>query len=145
MKNILNDIYQNKHHEEILKEMAHNLYSEILNICKTAANYGRREIIIDLTELPTFRWITDDKVYQYLDEELGNLLKSKNMPMYHMSWILTAEEQKIPIITARELLEAGYKVDDLGKILKILKTAKARGEVADTLQAELIWIKQKFN
>ena len=78
-------------------------------------------------------------------QECINLLKSKNMPMYHMSWILTPEEQKIPIITARELLEAGYKVDDLGKILKILKTAKARGEVADTLQAELIWIKQKFN
>ncbi len=142
MKAKLFDLSHRSNHEEILQKMAHDLYGEIIEICKRLANYGEHEATINLECLETFKWVKDDHVYPYLNALLikEGLLKKIECKNYSLSW----NDGGITVfITARDLIQLGFKPDEqMGIILKELKTAKVNGEVANTMQAEIMWIKR---
>lgn len=134
-------------HEEILKKMASDLYDEMIKICERVADYGENETSIIVESLETFKWIKDDHVYLYLNAILikEGLLRKIEFPIYHLTWHLLPEESKMPRITARDLIQLGFKPnEEMGMILKDLKTAKVNGEVANTIQSEILWIKKNF-
>ena len=65
-----------------------------------------------------------------------------------ISWKPLAEEEQVPILTARELVQAGYNPGDgdlFKRILQALQKAIVRGEVRnDLIQAQIIWVNEHF-
>jgi hypothetical protein len=142
MKGLLFDQSKRFEHEQILKNIAQDLYEEMISICKRMARYGKLEVVIDIKTLNTFQYIENPNVYRYLREMLGDLVLLITDGKYYLSWAI--HEVEIPHITSRDLIELGYPLDMFGGILKELKSAKAKKEVAHTLQAEILWIKKTF-
>jgi hypothetical protein len=144
MKAKLFNLSHHTSHQEILQKMASDFYEEILEICKRTASYGLDEITINLEDLKTFKWVKDNHVYSHLDTILTRegLLKKLEFPNYSLSW---SDGGITVFITARDLIQLGIKPDEqMGIILKELKTAKVNGEVANTKQAEIMWLKESL-
>lgn len=144
MKAKLFNLSHHTSHQEILQKMASDLYEEILEICKRVASYGQDEVVINVEDLKTFKWVKDNHVFSHLDTILTKegLLKKLEFPNYSLSW---SDGGITVFITARDLIQLGFKPDEqMGIILKDLKTAKVNGEVANTKQAEIMWIKKEL-
>lgn len=146
MKGQLFNLSHSMGHEEVLKEIAMDLYHDMIKQCKKAAKYGNNEIEINVTTLKTYKWTEDEKIYQHLNSMLSkeSLLKKIVFPVYLLSWLLSPEEEKMPRVTTRDLVDAGYRPEQFGTILKGLKTAMVNGYTVGNLQSELIWVKNNF-
>jgi hypothetical protein len=108
---------------------------------KQAALYGETHIMCPLPLHPD----------EYVELQVLKLLAKDGLCINAqgaISWKPTIEEEQIPLLTARELVQAGYNPGDgdlFKRILQGLQTAIARGEVRnDLLQAQIIWVNENF-
>jgi len=139
-------------HEEALNRIAYDLFNEMYTLCAKSARYGQKSIKIMLCDLPTHRWIPGGSSEEHVKTRLLKLIRSEHLlksctpgGLYELSW--EKEPDRIPVLRASDLIEAGYPIDEerFGTILKALKRAILEGHVPGrTLQAELLWIKSAF-
>ena len=150
MKGQLHQEAINVDHEEILLRIAYDLFNEMYTICRKAARYGLFSHKILLTSLPSYQWIPAgglERVQMHLDKLLNSeklLYSHSNSGLYELAW---KEYGRLPILTSRDLIEAGYKINEakFGIILKELKMAILDGHIkGETPQAELLWVKSAF-
>lgn len=131
MKGLLFEQSKRSNDEEIAKYE----FNKIMEKCKKAARYGRTELIVEAS-------MNNKHLHDLLIKE--DLLVKTEGRSYYLSWNIPPEEVKMPLITTRDLIELGLPVDKFGIILSELRMAKAKKEVANTLQAEIIWVKKIF-
>lgn len=133
-------ISQQTSHQEAIEYQAKVLYRKFVKEMKRAAHCGQTEI-----QAPTPH--PDDYVQGFFLQMLqkDGLHVSPNGTV---SWQPSASEEQVPILTARELVQAGYNPADgdlFKRILHALNQAIARGEVRnDLIQAQLIWVREHF-
>jgi hypothetical protein len=140
----------NTDHEQSLTNIAYDLFNEMFTICRKAARYGMSSTKIRLSELPTHAWIAPYslehvkvRLMRLIQSE--QLLKSYSGDLYELSW--EKAQDRVPILCARDLIEAGYPINEekYGIILRELKRAILEGHIpGQTIQAELLWVKRAF-
>jgi hypothetical protein len=141
-------------HEESLNQMALSLFEKIHKTMKTLARWGYSEITINLSEMKLFTYIHPD-LHEQVRERLLKILNERsffvkicNPTDWIIYWKPLPTESKVPRLTSRDLIQAGYNPAQgslFSDILQGLRTAILKGEVSnDTLQANLLWVKEKF-
>lgn len=128
-------------HQESIEHRAATIYRKLVKKMRQAALYGETEIQAPPTH-------PDEYVQLAFLKMLHKAGLAINAHGY-ISWKPTPAEEEIPILTARELVQAGYDPSDgdlFKRILHALQQAIARGEVRnDLLQAQVIWVNENFD
>lgn len=128
-------ISQQTSHQEAIEYEAKIKYRKFVKEMKRAAHCGRHEIAAPVD--------CSDAFLQMLHKDGLQVSASGTV-----SWRPSASEEEVPVLTARELVQAGYNPADgdlFKRILHALNQAIARGEVRnDLVQAQLLWVRQHF-
>ncbi len=128
-------ISQQTSHQEAIEYEAKIMYRKFVKEMKRAAHCGRHEI-----QAPSEY---SDAFLKMLHKD-GLYISESNT----VSWRPSASEEEMPVLTARELVQAGYNPADgdlFKRILHALNEAIARDEVRnDLVQAQLIWVREHF-
>ena len=105
---------------------------------KRAALYGETEI----------EFIPPDD--EYVTKQISILLFKDGFTLDGtiLSWKPLPESQIVPLLTTRELIQAGYDPSDgdlFKRILDGLKTAIIKGQVSnDVIQGQIVWVNEHF-
>ena len=131
---------QQTSHQETVENRAATIYRKLVKRMKQAANYGETEL-----EAPPPH--ENEYVQTALERMLcrdGLFINTNGI----ISWKPLPAEEQIPVLTARDLIQAGYDPSDgdlFRRILFKLKEAIVRGEVPhDVLQAQIVWVSANF-
>jgi hypothetical protein len=140
-------------HEESLDQMARSLYEKLMKKINTLASWGYSEFTFEPGELSLFKYIHID-LHETVKTRLYKLFTEKSLAVkmdeevWTVFWKPTPSESKVPRLTSRDLIQAGYNPAQgalFKEILEGLRGAILRNEVSnDTLQANLIWVKERF-
>lgn len=140
-------------HEESLNQMAQSLYEKIMKKMNILALWGYSDFTFEPNELKLFKYIHTD-LHETIKERLCKLFTEKAFIVkigskeWTIFWKPTPNESKVPRLTSRDLIQAGYNPAQgtlFKDILEGLRGAILRDEVSnDTLQANLLWVKEKF-
>lgn len=138
-------------HEESVDQMAQSVFKKIYKKIRTFAGWGYADVAIFLPELKLFKFIHPD-LHETVRTRALNLFKEQSFAikdvdgLWYISW--RPSESKVPRLTSRDLIQAGYNPAHgtlFKDILQGLRTAILKEEVSnDTLQANLIWVKENF-
>ena len=131
---------QNISQKDAIENQAATIYIKLIKQMKQAALYGR-------TECPA---PPIDTLDSYVKDAVIRLLARDGLTINRgvISWKPRPQEEQIPLLTARELVQAGYNPGDgdlFNQILQKLREAIARGEVSnDIIQGQIIWVNEHF-
>jgi glycine/D-amino acid oxidase-like deaminating enzyme len=128
-------------HQQGIEHRAATIYRKLIKRAKQAALYGECELSVtvplhhdEYVEMAVLKRLAKDGLH----------VNARGA----ISWKPSAEEEQVPLLTARELVQAGYNPGDgdlFKRILQSLQKAIARGEVRnDLLQAQIIWVNEHF-
>ena len=138
-------------HEESLNQMAISLFEKIHKTMKTLARWGYSEMKLNFLEMKLFNYIHPD-LHEQVRDRLVKVFHERSFTVNTKDWIVywkpLPNESKVPRLTSRDFIQAGYNPAQgslFNDILQGLRTAILKGEVSnDTLQANLLWVKEKF-
>lgn len=118
-------------HEQAQLNRATDEFNRLKALCEREARYGNYTLTVEPVHLSPqlIQMLRDAGIYEAQVPPIG----------VKLSWI---RPNRTPLLTGRDLIDAGYSYNDLGTIHEALTRAIAEGRVAHTIQAELFWVKE---
>ena len=140
-------------HENGLEKIAVDCYNDLLTQMQQIASYG----LLKYTFKLKFVYIPkgcEDRVMHYFIKKLESAgFKPEDYQIagnetIEICWKPPSHDIRIPRVTARDLIQAGYDPADqalFGRILKGLREALGNGQVSsESVTAQLYWIKENY-
>jgi hypothetical protein len=156
--------FENNSEESQLKNLCSDLLRKMFKHMERVACYGSTQAVFDMKPHETTykeKGIIFDKNLSYHLQQFGRekvlgMLKKRlsHLTLVEMDeerfWLIswkTQQQEKYTILTARDLVQAGYdpsQGDLFKRILVKLQFAILDGKVGETKQSQLSWIKRNF-
>jgi hypothetical protein len=154
-KKLLQELSNDVPHEEVLRKIAIDSYGKLMKHLKNIAVYGYKETRMNIiaTLRPMKNIPNTSGVLRYIREmlvQVGNFQEKDDFLLEENGdlWISWKEPKRIPVLTARDLVQAGYdpgKQERFRVMLEAVRTALIRGELEnDLVSTQVAWIRKRF-
>lgn len=141
-------------HENGLEKIATDCFNDLVNRMQQMASYGllKHNFPLNFVYIPKG---CDDRVMYYFKKKLELAgfkpedYQITGQEQIEICWKPPSHDVRIPRVTARDLIQAGYDPANqalFGRILKGLREALMNGQVSsESVNAQIFWVKTQFS